>query len=132
MFSDTEVGSSKRAVGINPEFVALYGEAASAQGLSIAQYLDQLQFHEDTVPKYIYRHGCPLVKLELVKHLPTKMPRLHSWYMAASKKGVNWIHLGYKNEHYGRSGVVMIEFSELFQLYQQQALDKAVISAYCL
>ena len=30
LFSDTEVGSSKRAVSIDPEFVALYGEAASA------------------------------------------------------------------------------------------------------
>ena len=84
------------------------------------------------VPKYKYRHGHPLVKPELVKDLPTKMRRLHSWYMADSKKGGNWIHLGYKDEHYGRSGVVMIEFSELFQLYQQEALDKAVISAYCL
>ena len=120
VFSDTEVGSSKPAVGIDPEFVALYGEAASARGLSIAQYLDQLQFHEDTGPKYKYRHGRPLVKAELVKDLPTKIRRLHSWYMADSKKGGNWIHLGYKNEHYGRSGVVMIEFSELFQLYQQQ------------
>ena len=43
VFSDTEVGSTKRAVGIDTEFVALYGEAASAQGMSIAQYLDQLQ-----------------------------------------------------------------------------------------
>ena len=66
VFSDTEVGSSKRAVGIDPEFVALYGEAASAHGLSIAQYLDQLQFHEEIVPKYKYRHGHPLVKPELV------------------------------------------------------------------
>ena len=76
VFSDTEVGSSKCAVGIDPEFVALYGEAASAQGMSTAQYLDQLQFHEYIGPKYKYRHGRPLVKPELVKDLPTKMRRL--------------------------------------------------------
>ena len=40
VFFDTEVGSSKHAVGIDPKFVALYGEAASAQGMSIPQYLD--------------------------------------------------------------------------------------------
>ena len=119
VFSDTEVGSSKRAVDIDPEFVALYGEAASAQGMSIVQYLDQLQFHEEIVPKYKFRHGHHLIKPELVRDLPTKMRRLHSWYMTDSKKRGNWIHVGYKNEHYGRSGVVMIEFSELFQLYQQ-------------
>ena len=107
VFSDTEVGSSKPAVGIDPEFVAMYGEAASAQGLSIAQYLDRLQFHEEIVPKYKYRHGHPLVKPELVKDLPTKMRRLHSWYMTESKKGENWIYVGYKNEHYGHgAGVV--------------------------
>ena len=53
--------------------------------------------------------------------------------MADSNKGENWIYVGYKNEHYGHgAGVVMIEFSELFQLYQQDTLDKAIISAYCL
>ena len=71
VFSNTEVGSSKRAVGIDPAFVALYGEAASAQGMSITQYLDQLQFHGEIVPKHKYRHGHPLVKpVELVNDLP--------------------------------------------------------------
>ena len=95
VFSDTEVGSSKRAVGIDPEFVALYGEAASAQGMSIPLYLDQLQFHGEIVPKYKYRHGHPLVKPELFNDLPTKIRRLHKWYMRASKEGANWIHVGY-------------------------------------
>ena len=37
VFSDTEVGSSKPAVGIDPEFVATYGEAAAVTlwGISI-------------------------------------------------------------------------------------------------
>ena len=119
VFSNTEVGSSRRAFDIDPEFVATYGEAAAAHGLSIAEYLDQLQFHGEIVPKYKYRHGHPLVKSELAKDLPTEMRRLHSWYMAASKKGENWIHVGCKNEHHGHGDdVVMIEFCELFQLYQ--------------
>ena len=131
MFSNTEVGSSRGAVDVDPEFVAMYGEAASAQGMSIPQYLEQLQeFHEVA---YKYRHGCTLVKPELVDGLPTKMRRLHKWYMRASKEGENWIYVGYKNEHYGHgNGVVMIEFCELFQLYQQDAIDKSILSAYCL
>ena len=51
MFSDTEVGSSKGAAGhVDPEFVAMYEEAAAAQGMTIAQYLEQLQvFPEDEI-----------------------------------------------------------------------------------
>ena len=141
VYSDTEVCSSRAAVeqryddpktaDIDPEFVAMYGEAAKAQGMSIAEYLLHIQDFADVA--YQYRHGCDLVKHELVKELPTKMRRLHNWYMRASAKGENWIYCAYKNEHYGHGdGHIMIEFCELFQLYQQDALDKAVISAYCL
>ena len=141
VYSDTEVCSSRAAVeqryddpetaDIDPEFVAMYGEAAKAQGMSIAEYLNHIQDFADVA--YQYRHGCDLVKHELVNELPTKMRRLHNWYMRASAEGGNWIYCAYKNEHYGHGdGVVMIEYCELFQLYQQDALDKSVISAYCL
>ena len=44
VFSDTEVRSSKGAVEqYDPEFLALYKEAADAQGMTIAQYLGQLE-----------------------------------------------------------------------------------------
>jgi hypothetical protein len=53
--------------------------------------------------------------------------------MRASSEGKNWILLGYRNEHYGHGdGEIMIEFDELFQLYNQDAIDKAIVSAYCL
>ena len=112
MFSNTEVGLSRGAIDIDPEFVAMYGQAASAQGMSIPQYLDQLQEFQPVVPvvpAYKYRHGYPLIKPELVNSLTTKIRRLHKWYMQALKEGANWIHVGYKNEHYGHGdGMVMI------------------------
>lgn len=127
------VGSSKgEAEQYDPEFVALYGESAAAQGMTIAQYLHHLEFPtaEET---YKYRHGNPLVRPEEVNNLPTKMRRLHKWYMRASKEGKNWILLGYRNEHYGHGdGEIMIEFEELFQLYKGDAIDKSIVSAYCL
>ena len=86
VYSDTEVCSSRAAVeqryddpetaGIDPEFVAMYGEAAKAQGMSIAEYLNHIQDFADVA--YQYRHGCDLVKHELVNELPTKMRRLHN------------------------------------------------------
>ena len=53
--------------------------------------------------------------------------------MEAMKKGANWIHIGIKNEYFrSGDGVLMIEFVELFQLFNQDAMDKAILSAYCL
>ena len=134
VFSDTEVRSSKGAVEqFDPEFVAMYGEAAAAHGISIAEYVSQLVEFPIADVAYTYRHGNPLVRPEEVKDLPTKMRRLHNWYMRASSEGKNWILLGYRNEHYGHGdGEIMIEFDELFQLYNQDAIDKAIVSAYCL
>jgi hypothetical protein len=53
--------------------------------------------------------------------------------MKASKDGQNWIILGINDEHYfcGTDGI-NIEFAELLQLYNHDALDKSMISAYCL
>jgi hypothetical protein len=53
--------------------------------------------------------------------------------MEALKEGKNWITLGINDEHYFRGNDdVNIEFAELFQLYNLDALDKSIISAYCL
>ena len=97
MYSDTEVCSSRAVVeqrydgdeyaGIDPEFVAMYGEPAKAAGLSIPEYLQHMQLFADVA--YTYQYGRPLVKPELVKELPTKMRRLHKWYMRASAEGGN-------------------------------------------
>ena len=134
VFSDSDVGSSKVAAEhVDPEFVAMYGEAASAQGMTIPEYLAQLAVFGDDELKTPYRLGQPLVKPNEVKDLPTKMRRVHSWYMKESGKSENWIYIHFKNEHYGHGGdVVMIEFEKLYQLYQMDDLDKSIVSAYCM
>ncbi len=135
VFSDAEVGTSRTAAewAIDPEFVELYGKDAAAQGMTIPEFLLQLQtFPEDEIrPKF--RSGHPLVNPNEVKDLPTKMRRVHSWYMQESAKDENWIYLRIANRHYGHgAGTVMIEFEELFQLFQMNDLDKSILSAYCL
>ena len=53
--------------------------------------------------------------------------------MEALARPENWIYVGFKDEHYGHGDdVVMIEFVELYQLYQMDDLDKSILSAYCL
>ena len=61
------------------------------------------------------------------------MHRVHQWYMKAVAKGGNWIYVWHGNEHYGHGDdCVMIEFVELYQLYQMDDLDNSILSAYCL
>jgi hypothetical protein len=99
-------------LNIDLEFIQLYGEKAKLYGLSIAEYMSRLdEFEGYQKIAYIYRHGAPLVKPELVKDLPTKMQRLHKWYMQASAESKNWIYAGYKHHHYGHGdGFLLIEF----------------------
>ena len=58
VFSNTDVGwSIVEAEQYDPEIVALYGEAAAAQGMTIADYMAQLKvFSEDEIrhPSYLY------------------------------------------------------------------------------
>jgi hypothetical protein len=119
-------------VQYDPEIIALYKEEAEAHGISIAQYLSQCDFPTADIA-YKYRHGSPLVRLEEIPNLPRRMQKLHKWYMEASKDGHNWIVLGINDEHYFRgSDDINIKFAELFHSYNHDALDKSMISAYCL
>jgi hypothetical protein len=119
-------------VQYDPKIVALYKEASNVQGMSIAQYLSQCDFPTGD-KTYKYRHGSPLVRSEEIPNLPTRMRKLQKWYMEASMEGKNWITLGINDEHYFHGNDdINIEFSELFQLYSHDALDKSIVSSYCL
>ena len=77
--------------------------------------------------------GQPLVRPEQVPHLPTQMRRLHEWYLKFSKdEGREMLMVQVKKEHYFRDDMINIDFDEFFQLYNQDALDKSIISCYCL
>jgi hypothetical protein len=106
--------------------------AAHDLGFTLAQYLGQVEFPTADLA-YRYQHGKPLVRPEEVRLLPTQMRRLHEWYMEASKEGSNWLMVGIRDEHYfSGNDEINIEFDELFQLYNQDAIDKSIVSCYCL
>ena len=80
-----------------------------------------------------YVQGQPLVELEDVKKLPTRMYELHQWYMDITKRSDRESLMVYvKKDHYYHEKAVAVEYSELFQLYNQDTLDKFIISCYCL
>jgi hypothetical protein len=120
-------------VQYDPDIIAMYKEEAEAVGMSVAQYLSKYDFPTVEVVAYQYRHGIPLIRPEEIPNLPTRMRKLHKWYMEASQHGHNWIILGINDEHYFRGNDdINIEFAKLFQLYNHDALDNLMISAYCL
>jgi hypothetical protein len=75
-------------VQYDPKIVALYKEEAEAHGMFVSQYLSQCDFPMADIV-YKYRHGNPLVRPEEIPNLPTRLQKLHKWYMEASKDGKN-------------------------------------------
>ena len=86
---------------------------------------------EEIKRKYV--RGQPLVEPDKVKNLPTRMYELHQWYMNITKISDRLsLMVNVKEEHYYHEKAVSVEYSELFQLYNQDALDKSIVSCYCL
>ena len=100
----------------------------AAQGSQ--QHIGSTTFYPFADLAYKFVLGENLV--ENVRSLPTKMRNLHKWYKNAVKTGIDSIMVGVKEEHYFQEYAVMVEFSELFQLYNIRALDKSILSCYCL
>ena len=86
---------------------------------------------EEIKRKYV--RGQPLVEPDEVKKLPTRMYELHQWYMNITKiSNRESLMVNVKEEHYFHEKALSVEYSELFQLYNQDALDKSIVSCYCL
>ena len=87
---------------------------------------------EDEI-KRKYVRGQPLVEPDKVKNLQTRMYELHQWYMNITKiSNRESLMVNVKHEHYYHEKALAIEYPELFQLFNQDALDKSIVSCYCL
>ena len=87
----------------------------------------------EVVDVFRYEHRKPLVKPNH-PHLRTMMQKLHHWYMETYRKsGKDSLLVGIKKEHdFPGVELLHVEFIELFQLYNQKALDKQLMTCYCL
>jgi len=106
---------------------------AAAMGVTVAELLGT---QDDNIPKApVVRTYVPkeeMVSREKWQQLPTQMRKLHDWYMQESQKGRIMIVAKVPHEYYFREDQVHVDFSELYQLYNFDALDKCLISCYCL
>ena len=103
--------------------------------ITVGQLLDiepMSPLREEEIKRKFVRDQ-PLVEPEKVKNLPTRMYELHDWYMKITKS-TNRESLMVKvmEEHYFHETALSVEYTEQFQLFNQDALDKSIVSCYCL
>nr|TKW33683.1 hypothetical protein SEVIR_2G255500v2 [Setaria viridis] len=84
-------------------------------------------------PKWKYEYGKELMWPRLVKYLLTKMYKLHQWYMEATTYGLIVMEVRVGDQDYFRGDdIIMVEMEELYMLFNQDALDKSLISCWVL
>jgi hypothetical protein len=79
-----------------------------------------------------YEKGKSLVPHGMERTLSSRMRRLHEWYMHAAKGEREFVLMKITEDHFLGQDLVHIEFDEFFQLFNQDALDKSLVSAYFL
>jgi hypothetical protein len=105
---------------------------AAQMGVSVEQLLSDTVELPKAVVARRYVRGEPLVSDEKYRQLPTHLRNLHDWYMDAAKDGQTMLVADLPEEYYFREETIHIEFPELFQLFNLDALDKSLVSCYCL
>ena len=94
----------------------------------------------DSIPKpqvdpyRSYKYGQSLFnpKASTSEH-GTQMYMLNKWYLEACQRKEQWILLRIRQHHYFRGDdIIHVNFEELHQLCHRDALDKSLISCYCL
>ena len=105
-------------------------------GTNLGDYVgDDVQFETlEVVEIFRYKHGKPLVKPDQLHRLTTMMQRLHGWYLDICRKdGTDSMMVRIKDEDdFIGVDLMPIEFVELFQLFNQHALNKQLMNCYCL
>jgi hypothetical protein len=103
-------------------------------GTNPADYLpDNAHFDTMEVDDFKYWYGKPLVK-HGHPPLTTMMRRFHEWYMdTCGESGKDTLTLRVKEEH-DLVGIDLfsVPFEKFFQFFNQKALDKIIVTCYCL
>ena len=74
-----------------------------------------------------------MVKTEEIPKLSTRMYELHEWYLRdANTTNRESLMVKVGAEYYYHEKELWVEFEEMFQLLNQEALGKSLVSCYCL
>ena len=109
-------------------------EKARQIDITVEQLLEIEEFPPEDPKELAWKYvpGNPLVSPEEEKLLSTQMHNLLDWYMREVNSGRQSLMVKVKREHYIHEKDLWIENEELFQLFNQKALDKSIVSCYCL
>nr|AAR89889.1 hypothetical protein [Oryza sativa Japonica Group]ABF97556.1 transposon protein, putative, CACTA, En/Spm sub-class [Oryza sativa Japonica Group] len=107
-------------------------EFISDTGLTVDQLVGGAPIPKAEVA-YKFELGKPLVKPEQLQSLPTQMYKFHERYMEMSAKGREMFGARIRNPDFLQGeDVLWIHFKDLFDLYQLDALDVSLLSAWIL
>jgi hypothetical protein len=107
-------------------------EFISDTGLTVDQLVGGAPIPKAEVA-YKFELGKPLIKPEQLQSLPTQMYKFHKRYMEMSAKGREMFGARKRNPDFLQGeDVLWIDFKDLFDLYQLDALDVSLLSAWIL
>ena len=132
MLSDNVPVLYQRHGGFDREEAA---KVAESMGVTVEQLMssqDNTLPIADIAPKFVY--GADLVSKERLHKLPTHMRNLHEWYLDFCKRQRDqlYIRASILQEYFFRREDLPIEICELWQLFNLDALDKSLMSCYCV
>ena len=89
---------------------------------------------QDAGLRWKFEQGKPLVSPERQQTLTTQLRRLHEWYLRVSgRQGKTAFPVLYRDEHFHRGNdTFWVEFDQLYQLYQKDALDVCILRLFVL
>jgi hypothetical protein len=115
---------------VTDEQIALAAEL----GFTIEEFMNQFGLPDHVFERRKYVPGEPMVTDEEEKLLSTQMRHLHQWYITeAIPFNMPGFWIPVKRDYFDNgTGDLWIANEELFQLFHQLALDKSIVSLYCL
>jgi hypothetical protein len=108
-------------------------KVAKACGMTVDQILSgRDEGFQIAAEVWKYEPGKPLIRPELIGSLTVHMRQLHEWYMQVSARRQDTLMLRLKEDYFFRDDSLAIYLEDLWFFFNLDALDKALISAYCL
>lgn len=82
---------------------------------------------------WLYQPSKPLVRPEEVKGLSTQLRTFHDWYMQEAAAGrTDNIAVFIRDHLFNGHQVMWLNLEDIFEIYQQNALDVALICTWIL
>ena len=95
-------------------------------GLDLAQVFTEGPYAPKVNPWKKFEYGKSLYNPEALDELGTQMYLLNKWYMAACKRGENFVSVKIRNQHYFcGDDVIYVEFLELHKLCHLDSRQKS-------